>query len=328
MNTRLFSGIQPTGVLHIGNYFGAIQNWVKLQNIYPSIFCLVDYHAITIPYQPKEMQKKIMDLAIDLLACGINPQKSIIFIQSTISEHTELTWLLGTIANLGDLQRMTQFKDKSKEHSENINAGLLNYPILMAADILLYKARLVPVGEDQQQHLELTRELARKFNKTFGKTFPEPKAILSSGARIMSLNNPEKKMSKSHNSDSYIAISDPPQIIIKKLSVAVTDPARKKRTDPGNPQKCNLYSLHQVVSNKKTLDYVANGCVKATIGCLDCKKILADNLIKELKPVQQRRRALAKNQEKIKKLLKEGTRKARKIARQTINEVKRKMGLI
>ncbi len=325
---KLFSGVQPTGLLHIGNYFGAIKNWVQLQEKYPSLFSIVDYHAITVSYQPKQMPKRILEATIDIISAGINPDKSIIFVQSTVPEHTELAWILNTITPIGDLNRMTQFKEKSKENAENINAGLFNYPVLMAADILLYKSEIVPVGEDQVQHLELAREIARKFNKTFGKTFPEPKPILTSGARIMSLNNPRKKMSKSHGVESYIAMSDSFEIILKKLAPAVTDPARQKRTDPGTPEKCNLYHLHQLVSDKKDLNYVVKGCTQAKIGCLECKHLLAKNLIKELKPIQEKKEYLEQHPEKIKKILEKGTKQAREIAQKTIKEVKQKMGLI
>ncbi len=325
---KLFSGIQPTGLLHIGNYFGAIKNWVDLQKKYPCLFCIVDYHSITVPYQTKQMSKRVLGLAMDLIACGIDPKKSILFVQSAVPAHTELAWILSTVTSIGDLNRMTQFKEKSKENLENINAGLFNYPVLMAADILLYKAQVVPVGEDQVQHLELTREITRKFNKRFGKTFSEPKPLLTSGAKIMSLTNDIKKMSKSHKVESYIALSDSLKTIEKKLATAMTDPARKRRTDPGTPNKCNIYHLHQLVSNKKDLDYVVNGCTKAKIGCLDCKKLLGKNLFKELKPIQEKRKVLEKNPEKIKKILVHGAEQANKIANKTIVEVKSKLGLI
>ena len=324
----LFSGIQPSGLLHIGNYFGAIKNWVKLQKKYNSIFCIADYHSMTVPYDTKKMQKRIIDMVIDLIACGIDPKKSILFVQSDVPEVTELTWILNTITPVGEARRMTQFKEKSKKYSQNVNMGLLDYPVLMASDILLYKAGVVPVGEDQLQHVELTREIVRKFNKRFGKTFVEPKAILSKAFRLKSLNNPDKKMSKSDKPESYISLSDTKETIWKKLSIAVTDPARQRKTDAGNPKKCNLYYLHQVVSNKKELDYVSNGCLKAKIGCLECKKLLAKNLFKELEPIQEKRKILAKNPEEIKKILFDGANKARKIARKTILEVKEKAGLL
>jgi len=324
----LFSGIQPTGLLHIGNYFGAIKNWVDLQKKHPCLFCIVNYHSITIPYQTKQMSKRVLNLAMDLMACGIDPKKSILFVQSSVPFHTELAWILSTVTSIGDLNRMTQFKEKSKEHSENINAGLFNYPILMAADILLYKAQVVPVGEDQVQHLELTREITRKFNKKFGKTFLEPKPYLTSGARIMNISDDKKKMSKSHGEESYVALLDSLKTIEKKLATAITDPARKRRTDPGTPKKCNIYHLHQLVSNKKDLEYVINGCTKANIGCLDCKKLLAKNLFKELKPIQEKRKQLEKDPEKVKKILAQGAEQANKIAKKTMAEVKVKLGLI
>ncbi len=308
----LFSGIQPTGLLHVGNYFGAIKNWVKLQEKYPSIFCIVDYHAITVPYDPKTIPDKILDLAMDLIACGIDPppssdknvsaflkknasllgEGSILFIQSDVPEVTELTWILNTITPIGELRRMTQFKEKSQQHPESVNMGLFDYPILLAADILLYKAEVVPVGEDQVQHIELTREIARRFNKTFGKTFSEPKPLLTEGARIMSLTDPTKKMSKSSGPETYIALSDSPENIFKKLSTAMTDPARQRKIDPGAPNKCNLYHLHQLVSSSKELDYIVKGCQKAQIGCLECKRLLTDNFVKELAPIQKKRKKL------------------------------------
>jgi tryptophanyl-tRNA synthetase len=231
---------------------------------------------------------------------------------------------------------MTQFKEKAKEHPETVNAGLFNYPVLMAADILLYKAEIVPVGEDQLQHLELCREIARRFNKIFacpeqgrgGQTFPEPKPILTKAARIMSLTDPNKKMSKSLGPESYLALTDSPETIEKKLATAVTDPARKKRTDPGTPEKCNLYNLHQYFSSQKEINYVAKGCKTAGIGCLECKKILAKNIITELKPIQERRKKLEKNQNKIKKILIDGAKRAKKIAQENIQEIKEKMGFL
>ncbi len=325
---RLFSGIQPTGLTHIGNYFGAIKNWVGLQKKYESIFCIVDYHAITVPYGVKRMRQRVLDVVLDLVSCGIDPKKSIIFVQSNVPEVTELTWILNSVTPIGDLRRMHQLKEKSKEHPEMVNAALFDYPVLMAADILLYKAEIVPVGEDQLQHLELVREITRRFNKTFGKIFPEPKPILTRGARIMSLTDPSKKMSKSHDKKGYIALADSPEIIWRKLSTAVTDPARKRRTDPGTPEKCNLYTLHELVSTKKELAEISQGCQKAKMGCLDCKKILADNLVKELAPIQKKRKELEKNLGKIKKILAEGAQKAKKIAQETIEEVKKKIGLL
>ncbi|OQX71256.1 tryptophan--tRNA ligase [Candidatus Parcubacteria bacterium 4484_255] len=324
---KLFSGIQPTGILHIGNYFGAIKNWVKLQKQYSSLFCIVDYHSLTIPFEPKKMSKKILDIAIDLIACGIDPVKSILFIQSSIPEHTELTWILSCFTPLSELHRMTQFKEKSQKNIKNVNAGLLYYPILMAADILLYKAEVIPVGNDQLQHIEMARTIARRFNKQLGKTFPEPKGILTSAPRIMSLTNAKEKMSKSGGINSYIALSDSLKTIEKKLSIAVTDPARKRITDSGTPEKCNLYHLHKLVSNNKDLDYISKGCCTAKIGCLECKKLLAKNIFAELKPIQKRKKELQKNPGKIKKILQLGATRARKIAKKNMLEIKKKIGL-
>ncbi len=323
---KLFSGIQPTGTLHIGNYFGAIKNWVKLQKEYNSLFCIVDYHSLTSSIEPKKLSKQTIEMAMDLIACGIDPVKSTIFIQSSIPEHTELTWILSCFTPLSELQRMTQFKEKSKKNIKNVNAGLLYYPILMAADILLYKAKIVPVGHDQLQHLEIARTIARRFNKQLGKTFPEPKGLLTSSPRIMSLTNPEEKMGKTGGVNSYISLSDSLKTIEKKLSIAVTDSARKRLTDKGTPSKCNLYQLHKLVSNKKDLDYISNGCLTAKIGCLECKKLLAKNIFAELKPIQEKKRDLEKNPEKIKKILQKGALKARKIAQKNIKEIKKKVG--
>ncbi|MDD2646379.1 MAG: tryptophan--tRNA ligase [Patescibacteria group bacterium] len=328
--SRLFSGIQPTGVIHIGNYLGAIKNWVALQEKYDSLFCVVNYHAMTVPYDAKKMPQMTLDLAIDLMACGIDPsasRRTILFVQSDVPETTELTWILNTVTPIGDLKRMTQFKDKSEEHPEAVNMGLFDYPVLMAADILLYKATVVPVGEDQLQHLELSREIARRFNNAFGKTFDEPKPLLTKAARLMSLTDPTKKMSKSMGPESYIAITDSPEVIEKKLATAVTDEARKKRTDPGAPEKCNIYALHKFFSSKDEIDYIATNCQKASIGCLDCKKLLAKNIIKELEPIQKKRAELIKNLNQVKKILADGAIRARAIARKNIEEIKNKTGL-
>jgi len=327
MDDYLFSGIRPSGELHIGNYFGAIVNWLILQKKYNCLYCLVDYHAITTPFKPAKIGKFILDLAAFLIASGIDPQKSIFFRQSDVSQHTELAWILSCSTSFGDLKRMIQFKEKSQAHPEATNAGLFNYPVLMAADILLYKAKYVPVGEDQRQHIELSRTIARNFNKKFGWLFPEPETLLTSGAKIMSLTNPQKKMSKSADENSYISLDDRDAVIRKKLAVAMTDPARKRRTDPGSPEKCNLFALHQLVSSPKEINYISNGCCQASIGCLDCKRILADNLIKVLKPIQARKEKLIKKPEQLKKILTQGAKKARVIAGQTMIEVKEKIGL-
>ena len=221
---RIFSGIQPTGQLHIGNYLGAIKQWIDLQSENECVFCVVDWHALTAPYDTKKLQELILEKIIIYLAAGVNPEKSIIFVQSQVKEHAELCWLLNTVTPIGDLNRMTQYKEKSKKFQKNVSAGLLNYPILMASDILLYQTDTVPVGKDQEQHVELARTIARKFNQRFGETFQVPQTKLPKfGAKIMSLTDPKKKMSKSDSSESYIALFDEPQQIKKKIMSAVTD---------------------------------------------------------------------------------------------------------
>src|SRR5688500_5248935 len=228
--SRIFSGIQPSGELHIGNYLGAVKNWVGLQHEFDSIFCIVDYHAITLPYKPEDLRRRTRDMVISLLASGLDPDACTLFVQSAVPEHTELAWIFNTLTPLGELERQTQFKDKSGKQ-ESIPAGLLNYPVLQAADILLYKADLVPVGEDQVQHLELSREIARRWNTRFSPGyFPEPQAKLTPSRRIMGLDG-QAKMSKSLG--NTVALLEPPDEIWKKLRPAVTDPARVRKTDPG-----------------------------------------------------------------------------------------------
>lgn len=323
---RIFSGIRPTGEIHIGNYLGAIKQWIELQKKDECIFCIVDWHAITTPFNPEEMQKKILDTTIVYLAAGLNPEKSIIFVQSQVKEHAELAWLLGAICPLGDLKRMTQFKEKSKENPEHVNAGLLNYPLLMAADILLYRADLVPVGKDQEQHVELTREIARRFNQKFGKTFEEPGVLLSKvGQKIMSLQDPKKKMSKTGNSQGCIELSDEPEIIRKKIMSAVTDLGKEIKYDlikkPGISNLLTIYSLFSGESIAK-LEKEFKGR-----GYEEFKKALVELLINFLKPFREKRKELLKKEAYLKEVLEKGAEKARKIARKTIEEVRKKMGL-
>jgi len=320
----LFSGIQPTGYLHIGNFFGAIRNWVKIQYDYKTFISVVDYHAITIPYNAKKMPDNIIDMVISLFACGIDLEKTILFVQSEVPGHAELTWIFNSITPLGELQRMTQFKDKSQQHKQNICVGLLDYPVLQAADILLYKGELVPVGEDQVQHIEFTREVARHFNRRFGDTFPECKALLTKTPRIMGLDG-EAKMSKSKN--NFIGILEKEQDIWSKVSVAKTDPARIKKTDPGNPNICNIYSYHKLVTHEEERDEVVEGCTTAGIGCLDCKKILLKNLMNVLNPIREKYENLKKNKHSIREILTNNAEKCRRIAKQTILETKEKMGI-
>lgn len=321
----LFTGIQPTGLLHIGNYYGAIRNWVELQYKYESYISVVDLHAITIEYDPKEMRNNSFDLALGLFACGIDLEKTHLFIQSEVPGHTELTWIFNSITPLGELERMTQFKDKARQHRKNVNVGLLDYPVLQAADILIYKGEVVPVGEDQVQHVEFTREVARRFNARYGDTFPECQAELTATPRIMGIDG-DAKMSKSKG--NFIGILETREEIWQKLAPAPTDPARVKRSDPGTPEKCNIYSYHRLATPEPELsEYVADGCRTAGIGCLDCKRKLLDNLMKVLDPIRERYASLAARKEEVRDILDRNAEACRKVSGRTILEVKEKMGL-
>ncbi len=322
---RVLSGIQPSGTIHIGNYFGAVENWVRLMDEYDCFFTIVDLHAITVDYDPRRLPQRVWDAALDNMAAGLDPARCTIFIQSHVPEHTELTWLLTCVAPLGELSRMTQFKEKSERERENVTAGLLSYPVLMAADILIYKAAAVPVGEDQVQHLEFTREVARRFNGRFGDYFPEPLPLIGRGARVMGLDG-AAKMSKSL--DNFIGIGEEPEAVWEKLRPAKTDEARKRRSDPGEPDRCNIYSYHKLVTPAAELAEIAAGCRGATIGCIDCKKIFHRNLMAVLDPIRERRRQLALRPDDVRAALDEGARKARAVARETLAGAKKLMGLL
>jgi tryptophanyl-tRNA synthetase len=322
---RVFSGIQPSGELHIGNYLGAVQNWVRLQHQHDCLFSIVDLHAITQAYDAPSLAARTMDMATGLLACGLDPERAIVFVQSHVREHTELNWLLLTVAPLGELERQTQFKEKS-QRQESVPAGLLIYPVLQAADVLLYHATLVPVGEDQLQHLELMREIARRWNNRFGAGyFPEPQALLSTAKRVLGLDG-QAKMSKSLG--NTIGLLDSPEVIWEKLRPAATDPARKTRKDPGNPDICNIFTIHQGFSPPATLVDVAHKCRTAGWGCLDCKRVLADNMIAELTPIRERAAELQANPGRVRDVLRAGAAKARALAQRTIAEVRRRMGFL
>jgi tryptophanyl-tRNA synthetase len=323
---RIFSGIQPSGELHIGNYLGAVKNWVKLQTEFESIFCIVDYHAIITAYEPAQLRQRRHDMAMSLLAAGIDPSKATLFVQSSVPEHTELAWILGTVTPLGELERMTQFKDKSQKQ-ESINAGLLNYPVLQAADILLYRADRVPVGEDQVQHLELSRVVARRWNNAFSlekNYFPEPQPLLTPNRRIMGLDG-QAKMSKSMG--NTIGLVESPESIWEKLRPAMTDPARVKRTDPGTPEICNIYHLHKAFSPSETVAHVALQCSTAGWGCIDCKKVLAGSMETELVPIRARAKELAAHPKRVDEALAIGAEKCRKLARETLGHVRAAMGI-
>ena len=324
---RIFSGIQPSGELHIGNWLGAVQNWVNLQRSYESLICIVDLHAITSKYDKDTLAQRTRDMAIGLLAAGIDPGQATLFVQSHVPQHSELQWLLNSVTPLGELERMTQFKDKSQKF-ESVPAGLLNYPVLMAADILLYRADLVPVGEDQVQHLELTREIARKWNAEFGRGedfFPEPQPILTEAKRITGLDG-QAKMSKSLG--NTIGLLDTPDEIWQKLRPAKTDPARVTRKDPGNPEICNIYHLHQYFSPPETVGLVAESCRGAKWGCLDCKRVLADNMIATLAPIRERALQLQEHPDRVDEILADGATAARRRASETMGEVRDRMGFL
>jgi tryptophanyl-tRNA synthetase len=324
---RIFSGIQPSGELHIGNWLGAVQNWVNLQRSYESLICVVDLHAITGKYDHDTLAQRTRDMAIGLLAAGIDPDQATLFVQSHVPQHTELQWLLNTVTPLGELERMTQFKDKSQRF-ESVPAGLLNYPVLMAADILLYRADLVPVGDDQVQHLELTREIARRWNAEFGRGeafFAEPQPILTEAKRITGLDG-QAKMSKSLG--NTIGLLDSPEEIWQKLRPAKTDPARVTRHDPGNPDICNIFHLHKYFSPPETVALVAENCRGAKWGCLDCKRVLADNMIATLAPIRERALQLQANPARVDEILADGASTARGLASETMREVRERMGLL
>src|SRR5436309_6441500 len=322
---RVFSGIQPSGELHIGNYLGAVQNWVRLQTQHDCLFSIVDLHAITQPYDAATLASLTLDMAVSLYAVGLDPDRCIVFVQSHVAEHTDLNWLLTSVTPLGELERQTQFKDKA-QRQESVPAGLLAYPVLQAADVLLYHATLVPVGEDQLQHLELMREITRRWNARFGAGyFPEPQAQLSTAKRVLGLDG-QAKMSKSLG--NTIGLLDSPELIWEKLKPAATDPARVTRKDPGNPDICNIFTIHQGFSPPETLVEVAHKCRTAGWGCLDCKRVLADNMIAALTPIRERAAELQAKPQRVRDILRAGAAKARALAQRTIAEVRRRMGFL
>ena len=324
---RVFSGIQPSGELHIGNWLGAVRNWVELQHRYDCMFAVVDLHAITGKYEPATLARRTREMALGLLAAGVDPTKAVLFVQSHVTAHSELQWLLTSVTPLGELERMTQFKDKAQRF-ESIPSGLLVYPVLMAADVLLYRADLVPVGDDQVQHLELAREICRKWNAEFAggaEFFPEPKPIIGGAARILGLDG-QAKMSKSLG--NTVGLLDPPEEIWKKVRPAMTDPARVTRNDPGNPDICNVYTLHKHFSPPETVAEVAVNCRGAKWGCVDCKKVLAENMARTLAPMRERAAALTADPAGVERTLAAGAEVARTRAAETLREVKDRMGFL
>ena len=332
----IFSATAPSGNIHIGNYLGAIKQWAELQNTgeYQNIFCVVDEHAITTPQDPTKLRSKILEVFTLYLALGIDPEKSIIFVQSHVPEHSELNWILSTITPVGELERMTQFKDKSQKQ-KSVPAGLLNYPVLMAADILLYKTNLVPIGEDQLQHIELTRTIARKFNSTFGETFAIPEPFLNKeGKRIMGLDDPSKKMSKSaENPKNYIALLDSLETIREKIKAAVTDSDSEIKYDEQNkPAVSNLLTVYSLFSGLpadrqgKKISELEKEYESKNYSVF--KNDLAEIIIEGLSPIQKKYKELSANPDYIKKVLRDGAEKAKAIASQTMAEVRSKIGFL
>lgn len=324
---RIVSGIQPTGSPHLGNYLGMLKQSMGLQKEANTecYYFLADLHALTIKQNPKHFAEQVLSTAIDCLALGLDPERATLFVQSQVPQHTELAWILDTLAPISELERMTQYKEKAHEHVSNLNMGLLNYPVLMAADILLYKGTLVPVGEDQVQHIELTRVIVRKFSQQYGECFAEPKPRLTQTARVMSLIDPTKKMSKSHGVKTYIALSDEPDVIRKKIAKAVTATSGRKAIDPGVQ---NLFAIMREISGPEVLQKYEEAEHDGSIRYAEFKKQLAEDLITHLEPYRQRRADLEKKPIYVKAVLEEGRRKAAAIAEQTMAEVRDAVGLL
>ncbi|WP_180374086.1 tryptophan--tRNA ligase [Helicobacter pylori] len=322
---RVFSGIQPTGQIHLGNYLGAIKHWVELQDEYENLFCIVNSHAITLPIDPIFLKSQTYELVKLLLACGIDPNQSGLFIQSEVDEHPALAWLLDCQVSMGEMQRMTQFKDKSLKNPKSVNVGLFNYPILMASDILLYQSDLVPVGEDQKQHLELTRNVAEKFNRDFGDCFKVPEPLIAKvGARVMGLDDPKVKMSKSHKGANHaIFLLDEPDIIVKKIKKAATDSMGVIAFDETREGVFNLLNIYMLLSDESPEKIEERFKNK---GYGDFKKELAEVVIQSLKPIQERYKEISDDE--VKAVLNCGAEKARPLARATYQKAKELMGLI
>jgi tryptophanyl-tRNA synthetase len=329
LRKRVLSGMRSTGKLHLGNYVGALDNWVRMQDEYECFFCVVDWHALTTDYADTSgVKENSIEVALDWFAAGLDPEKSVIFIQSHVPAHAELHLLLSMITPLGWLERVPTYK----EQRENIKDkdlgtyGFLGYPVLQAADILMYKANVVPVGEDQVAHVELTREIARRFNGFYGKhadVFPEPQSLLTRAPKLPGTDG--RKMSKSYG--NAILLTDPEPVIRQKLKTMVTDPARVRRSDPGNPDVCPVGDLHKIFSDRATIDKVNAGCRSAGIGCIECKSWAADALVQLLNPMQERRKKFEENPRLAWDILEAGSERARKVAGETMNGVRASMGM-
>lgn len=325
---RIFSGIQPSGIITLGNYLGAVRNWVDLQDEYDCLYCIVDMHAITVRQEPKNLRQNTYSLAALYVACGLDPEKNIIYVQSHVPAHAELSWILGTFTYVGELNRMTQFKEKVKKHPDNINAGLYTYPVLMAADILLYQADLVPVGEDQRQHIELTRNVAERFNNVYGEVFKVPEGFIpKSGARIMSLQEPDKKMSKSsEDANSYISMLDDPRAAMNKIKRAVTDSESEVRFDKENkPGISNLINIYACITGKTIAEIEAEfagqgyGAFKMQVG---------EAVAETLEKIQAEYQRVIKDKTYLENMFRTGAERAERIAQRTLAKVQKKVGFV
>jgi tryptophanyl-tRNA synthetase len=324
---RVFSGIQPTGEAHIGNYLGALRNWVAFQETHDAYYCVVDLHALTLPWDPARLRRQTLEKAAELMACGVDPERSVLFVQSHVDQHTELAWVLSCIGRMGELRRMVQFKEKSKGESESVSVGLFTYPVLQAADVLLYKAHGVPVGEDQRQHVELMRDIGGRFNSLYGETFvlPEP-WIPEAGARVMSLDDPTQKMSKSAaRPAASVQLVDPPEAIVKKIKSAVTDSGREVAAAPDKPALTNLLTIFSLVAGESVAELEARFAGK---GYGDFKAALAEAVVEALAPIRARYEELMSDPAEVERALKGGAGRAAEVAAATMAEVVERAGLL
>ncbi|MGA8185434.1 MAG: tryptophan--tRNA ligase [Terriglobia bacterium] len=318
---RVLSGMRPTGKLHLGNLVGALQNWVKLQDQYDSFHFVADWHMLTTEYaNTAELQSNILEMVTDWLAVGLDPERATFFVQSRLPEHAELYLIFGMVTPLGWLERVPTYKEQldNLQGRDLHTYGFLGYPVLQAADILIYKAGYVPVGEDQVPHVELTREIARRFNQFYGEVFPEPQSLLTPSPRLRGTDG--RKMSKSYG--NAIFLSDPPEVVDKTVRGMMTDPARKRRHDPGDPEKCPVFDHHKIFSPPEVIERADRECRTAELGCVDCKKMMAHHLNEYLAPIQERRKAYERDPQKVWDVLAAGTEKARRVVQETMGEVR------
>ncbi len=323
---RVLSGMRPTGKLHLGHWVGALQNWVELQEKYESFFVIVDWHALTTDYEnPSQIRENIVEIAADWMAAGIDPERSTVFLQSLVKQHAELHLLLSMITPLGWLLRVPTYKEQMRQLSDRDlhTYGFLGYPVLQTADIIIYKAELVPVGEDQKYHIELAREIVRRFNHLYGEVFPEPKEILTPVPKILGTDG--RKMSKSYG--NAIFMDDPPDVLRRKIFPMMTDTRRKRRSDPGKPEDCPVWTLHRAFTPEEKRRELYQGCTTASIGCLDCKRVLVEELTLRFAAFREKKESLMRKKEEIKEILVEGSRRAARVAEQTLEEVREVMGI-